>query len=406
MDYADWAAEVDFVSNDHYLPPGPQDRDELSFSANLTGNLAGGRPWFLMEHSTSAVNWQPVNVAKRPGELARDSLTHVAHGADAVCFFQWRQSRGRRGEVPLGDGAARRARTATSSGRSSRSARRCGRSAPVAGSRPHAGPGRRSSSTGSRGGPASWTRTRPTGCATGRRRSTGTRRSSTWASAPTWCRSAADAGRLPAWWSRRCCTSCRRRWPAGCRLRGPAAGTWSPPTSPGSSTRTTTSGSAATRARCASCSASGSRSSRRCSTATGRARQRRDRHAVDRPDRRHRPGRRGAAPRRTPTAAARRSPAGRPAARPRVRLHPPRAAPASPPLLPGCSTRRRRELPEAAGGPGGAGGPRRRRPTSYWFLVNRTDDEVTAAVDGDVLLGALPIPPRGVTVIRRPAAVS
>ena len=35
MDYADWAAEVDFVSNDHYVLPGPQARDELSFSANL-----------------------------------------------------------------------------------------------------------------------------------------------------------------------------------------------------------------------------------------------------------------------------------------------------------------------------------------------------------------------------------
>ncbi|GAA1571283.1 beta-galactosidase [Dactylosporangium maewongense] len=92
MNYADWAAEVDFVANDHYTLPGPQSRDELSFSANLTGNLAGGRAWYLMEHSTSAVNWQPVNVAKAPGELARDSLTHVAHGADAVCFFQWRQS--------------------------------------------------------------------------------------------------------------------------------------------------------------------------------------------------------------------------------------------------------------------------------------------------------------------------
>jgi beta-galactosidase len=92
MDYADWAAEVDFVANDHYRIPGPQDFDELSFSANLTGNLAGGRPWFLMEHSTSAVNWQPVNVAKKPGEMARDALTHVAHGADAVCYFQWRQS--------------------------------------------------------------------------------------------------------------------------------------------------------------------------------------------------------------------------------------------------------------------------------------------------------------------------
>ncbi|MCM4080245.1 beta-galactosidase [Paractinoplanes hotanensis] len=93
MDYADWAAEVDFISNDHYRLPGEQTLDELSFSANLTGNLAGGRPWFLMEHSTSAVNWQPINQAKKPGELERDSLTHVAHGADAVCFFQWRQSR-------------------------------------------------------------------------------------------------------------------------------------------------------------------------------------------------------------------------------------------------------------------------------------------------------------------------
>ncbi|MBO3744731.1 beta-galactosidase [Streptosporangiaceae bacterium NEAU-GS5] len=94
MNYADWAGEVDFVSNDHYVQPGPRAQDELSFSANLTGSLAGGRPWFLMEHSTSAVNWQPVNHAKRPGAMARDSLTHVAYGADAVCFFQWRQSAG------------------------------------------------------------------------------------------------------------------------------------------------------------------------------------------------------------------------------------------------------------------------------------------------------------------------
>ncbi|MCG5216380.1 beta-galactosidase [Streptosporangium sp. KLBMP 9127] len=92
MDYASWAQDVDFISNDHYVVPGPQSFDELSFSANLTGNIASGRPWYLMEHSTSAVNWQPVNVPKGPGELMRDSLTHLAHGADAICFFQWRQS--------------------------------------------------------------------------------------------------------------------------------------------------------------------------------------------------------------------------------------------------------------------------------------------------------------------------
>ncbi|GAA4484510.1 beta-galactosidase [Microbacterium panaciterrae] len=93
MNYADWADDVDFVSNDHYVTFKPTARDELSFSANLTSGLAGGSPWFLMEHSTSAVNWQPVNLAKPEGALAADALAHVAHGADAVCYFQWRQSR-------------------------------------------------------------------------------------------------------------------------------------------------------------------------------------------------------------------------------------------------------------------------------------------------------------------------
>ena len=92
LDYADWAAEVDFVSNDHYTLVDDSARDELSFSANLTGGIAGGEPWFLMEHSTSAVNWRAINPPKADGALVRDSLTHVAHGADAVCFFQWRQS--------------------------------------------------------------------------------------------------------------------------------------------------------------------------------------------------------------------------------------------------------------------------------------------------------------------------
>jgi len=88
-DYAKMAGEIDFVSNDHYVVEG---RDELAFSAAITSGFARHRPWFLMEHSTSAVNWQPINRPKRPGELVRDSLTHVAHGADAVCYFQWRQS--------------------------------------------------------------------------------------------------------------------------------------------------------------------------------------------------------------------------------------------------------------------------------------------------------------------------
>lgn len=94
MDYWAWAREVDVVSNDHYLTAAdPEGWRELAFSADLTRGLAGGRPWLLMEHSTSAVNWQPRNIPKRPGELRRTTLAHVARGADAALFFQWRASR-------------------------------------------------------------------------------------------------------------------------------------------------------------------------------------------------------------------------------------------------------------------------------------------------------------------------
>lgn len=94
MDYTSWAGDVDLVSNDHYLTSAdPLSHIELSFSADLVHGIADGEPWMLMEHSTSAVNWQHVNLAKRPGQMRRNSLAHVAHGADAVCFFQWRQSK-------------------------------------------------------------------------------------------------------------------------------------------------------------------------------------------------------------------------------------------------------------------------------------------------------------------------
>ncbi|AEE44666.1 beta-galactosidase [Cellulomonas fimi] len=89
-----WADEVDVVSNDHYLTAAdPRAHVDLALAADLTRSLARGRPWILMEHSTSAVNWQPRNIAKRPGEMARNALSHLGRGSDAILFFQWRASR-------------------------------------------------------------------------------------------------------------------------------------------------------------------------------------------------------------------------------------------------------------------------------------------------------------------------
>jgi beta-galactosidase len=94
VDYFSWAAELDVVSNDHYLiGEDPAGHQHLAMTADLIRSTSGGAPWVLMEHSTSAVNWQPRNLAKQPVQLRRNSLQHVARGADAVCFFQWRASR-------------------------------------------------------------------------------------------------------------------------------------------------------------------------------------------------------------------------------------------------------------------------------------------------------------------------
>ncbi|MBE8519288.1 beta-galactosidase [Amycolatopsis sp. H6(2020)] len=94
LDYWTWAPEVDLVTNDHYLvAEADRNHVNLAMAADITRSLAGGRPWLLLEHSTSAVNWQPRNIAKRAGEMARNSLGHVARGSDGAMFFQWRASR-------------------------------------------------------------------------------------------------------------------------------------------------------------------------------------------------------------------------------------------------------------------------------------------------------------------------
>ncbi|MCH6231523.1 beta-galactosidase [Microbacterium sp. CFH 31415] len=93
LDYWSWAGDMDVVANDHYLDHRLADPTaELAFAADLSRGLGSGAPWLLMEHSTGAVNWQPLNKPKAQGELTRNSLTHVARGADGVCFFQWRAS--------------------------------------------------------------------------------------------------------------------------------------------------------------------------------------------------------------------------------------------------------------------------------------------------------------------------
>jgi beta-galactosidase len=94
VDYAAWVPELDVIANDHYTTASDPRREvELAYAADRTRGLDVTRPWLVMEHSTSAVNWQVRNRAKLPGELVRNSMQHVARGADGALFFQWRASR-------------------------------------------------------------------------------------------------------------------------------------------------------------------------------------------------------------------------------------------------------------------------------------------------------------------------
>lgn len=93
LDYQKWARSMDFVSWDNY--PAPSDRpSQTAFCHDLMRGLDGQKPFVLMEQTPSVTNWLPYNRLKRPGEMRLLSWQAVAHGADAIQFFQIRRSIG------------------------------------------------------------------------------------------------------------------------------------------------------------------------------------------------------------------------------------------------------------------------------------------------------------------------
>jgi len=88
----DWAPHLDVVSWDSYPPR----KDAAAWAAFQHDYFRGlkRQPFLLMEQATSGVNWKPYNPAKRPGVMRLQSYQALARGADAIMFFQFRQSRG------------------------------------------------------------------------------------------------------------------------------------------------------------------------------------------------------------------------------------------------------------------------------------------------------------------------
>ncbi len=98
-DYLDWRTDhagagtgVDFVSWDSYPGLG-EDAAAIDLRHDLMRGVGTQKPWMLMEQAPSNQNWMPYCYVKRPGQMEELSWQAVAHGADAVQFFQMRQAR-------------------------------------------------------------------------------------------------------------------------------------------------------------------------------------------------------------------------------------------------------------------------------------------------------------------------
>jgi beta-galactosidase len=95
LDLHAWGEEVDVVSYDSYPDPLDEQAHVLAgLSYDVIRSTRHGQPWLLMEQAPSAVNWRGINAVKPPGQMRLWSWQAIAHGADGVLYFQWRQSQG------------------------------------------------------------------------------------------------------------------------------------------------------------------------------------------------------------------------------------------------------------------------------------------------------------------------
>ena len=97
LDYWKFAPHVDIVSWDSYPRWHLGDDTAVGLQTAFYHDLHRSykrQPFLLMESSPAVTNWQGISRLKQPGMHKLSSMQAVAHGANSVQYFQWRQSRG------------------------------------------------------------------------------------------------------------------------------------------------------------------------------------------------------------------------------------------------------------------------------------------------------------------------
>ena len=91
FDEYDLHRRLDIAAWDEYIPDGHYDWRWQAMQNDRARGYKRQNFW-VMETQPAVVNWKPVNAALAPGQTREVAWQAVAHGADAVLYWQWRSA--------------------------------------------------------------------------------------------------------------------------------------------------------------------------------------------------------------------------------------------------------------------------------------------------------------------------
>ena len=91
FDEYDLHRQLDIAAWDEYMPEGHYDWLAQALQHDRVRGYKQRNFW-VMETQPAFVNWKPINAALAPGQTREVAWQAVAHGADAVLYWQWRSA--------------------------------------------------------------------------------------------------------------------------------------------------------------------------------------------------------------------------------------------------------------------------------------------------------------------------
>src|SRR6185503_13067559 len=93
FDHYEVSRDLDLASWDSYWPAGTPDPVDDALPHDLTRGFKRKNFW-LMETQPSSVNWSEINTMAEAGRIRLRNWQAVAHGADAILYWQWGNAHG------------------------------------------------------------------------------------------------------------------------------------------------------------------------------------------------------------------------------------------------------------------------------------------------------------------------